>query len=206
MFSVCFASIEVMPYYINSIKRTGIGFTSVTSPLVLRQEANDEAKILETLNFDYKSEPYCLINKQRCNIDDIFAVYKPDRKLAFLSTIDETEGWSLVCFNQIENPVCGWAKENKNKYYTWAEFYNYYGKKYGLYFLKDVQKNDRILYSAPVKQTNSTGVIEMAKYIAPWLVQGNWVLVKAVDFGNKQKTGWLNYRTDSGKLRLFVNF
>lgn len=204
--SACFASMEVMPYYINSIKRTGIGFTAVTSPLVMRQEPNDDAKILETLNFDYKNEPACLINKQRCAMDDIFAAYKQERKLAFLSTIDETQGWSLVCFNQTEKPICGWVKEDRNKYYTWPEFFNYYGKKYGLYFLKDVQKTDRILYSAPVKQINSTGSVEMAKHIAPWLVQGNWVLVKVLDFGNTAKTGWLNYRDNGGKIKLFVRF
>lgn len=204
--SVCYASIEVMPYYINSIKRPGIGFTSVASPLVMRQEPNENAKILETLNFDYKNEPSCLINKERCKLDDIFAAYKADKKIAFLSTIDETQDWSLVCFNQIETPVCGWVKEDRNKYYTWPEFFNHYGKKYGLYFLKDVQKSDRILYSAPVKQTNSVGSIEMAKHIAPWLIQGNWVLVKALDFGNTAKTGWLNYRANDGKIKLFVRF
>ena len=207
LFPICFADIEVKPYYINSIRRTGIGLTSITSPLIMRQEPNDEGKILETLNFDFKTnKPNCLINKQRCSIDEVFTLYKQDKKTAFLSTIDETENWSLVCFNQTENPICGWIKEDKNKYYTWPEFYNYYGKKYGLYFLKDVQKTDRILYSAPVKQTNSTGSIEMAKHIAPWLVQGNWVLVKALDFGNKPKTGWLNYRANDGKLKLFVDF
>ena len=204
--SVCFASIEVMPYYINSIKKTGIGLTSISSPLVMKQEPKNEAKTLEILTFDYKNPPMCAINEQKCNMDDIFIVYKEDEKLAFLSTLDETNSWALVCFNQVENPVCGWVKEEKNRYYTWSEFYNYFGKKYGLYFLKDVQKSDKVLYSAPAKQTNSTGFVEMAKNIAPWLVQGNWVLVKIIDFGNTSKTGWLNYRDDRGRLKLFVKF
>ena len=201
-----FAQIEVMPYYTSSIKRAGVGFTLVHSPLIMRQEAKNDGKILETLNFDFKSEPQCSINKQKCNLDDIFVVYKEDKKLAILSTIDETEGWSLVCFNQAESPVCGWVEESKNKYYTTREFFDYYGKKYGMYFFKDVQKPDRTMYSAPVKQTNSLGVADMPRHIAPWLFQGNWVLTKVLDFGNSQKTGWLNYRNDNGKLKMFVNF
>lgn len=200
------AELEVMPYYTSSIKRAGVGFTMATSPLIMRQEAKADGKILETLNFDFKSEPVCSINKQKCNLDDIFVVYKEDKKIAFLSAIDETDGWSLVCFNQSQSPVCGWVKEDKNKFYTTREFFDHYGKKYGMYFFKDVQKPDRTMYSAPVKQTNSVGIAEMPKFISPWLFQGNWVLVKVLDFGNSQKTGWLNFRSDMGKLKMFVRF
>ncbi len=200
------ANADVLPYYVNSLRRYGIGFTQVQSPVNLR--ATPGGDILETLNFDYKTgETTCLVNKTRCTQDEVFAVFKQEKKLAFLTTMDESNNYIYVCFNQSEAPICGWIEENSNnKSYGWVDFFEYWGKKYGLYLFKDVQKTDKFLYSAPVKQTNSTGVLEFPKYIAPWLVRGNWILVKVHDFNNQMKTGWLNYRGNDGKLRAFVKF
>ncbi len=206
LFNVAFA--DVLPYYINSLRRYGIGYTSVTSPTVMRQTPSNDGKILESLNFDYTTgETSCIENKTRCSQDEIFAAFSQSKKIALLTTIDETEGWSMVCFNQSQNPVCGWVKEDaKNKFYNWSDFFNIYGKKYGLYLFKDLQKTDKILYAAPVKQSNTTGSIELPKMISPWLIRGNWLLVKVHDLNNQVKTGWINFRGNDGKLKLFVKF
>ena len=200
------ADADVLPYYINSLRRYGIGYTQVQSPVNIRNAPNGD--IIETLNFDFKTgETTCLVNNKRCSQDEVFSVFKQEKKLAFLTTMDEGQNHSYVCFNQTEAPICGWVEENSNnKFYGWVDFFEYWGKKYGIYLFKDVQKTDRFLYSAPVKQTNTTGVLEFPKYIAPWLVRGNWVLVKVHDFNNQMKTGWLNFRGNDGKLRVFVKF
>ena len=104
---------DVLPYYINSLRRYGIGYTSVTSPTVMRQTPSENGKILESLNFDYTTgETSCIENKTRCTQDEVFAAFSQSKKIALLTTLDETEGWSLVCFNQSQNPVCGWVKED----------------------------------------------------------------------------------------------
>lgn len=201
------AMADVMPYYVNSLRRYGIGYTLVKSPLVMRREAKVEGEVLEVLNFDYKQEEtFCEKNKDRCQIDEVFAAYSKSKNLAFMTTLDETEGWSLVCFNQSERPVCGWVEEENNKFYNWSDFFGIFGKKYGLYLFKDLQKPDKVLYSAPTKQTNSIGSLEMPKMITPWLIRGNWLLVKVLDFQNQAKTGWINFRGNDGKLKLFVKF
>ncbi len=204
--SIAFA--DVLPYYVNSLRRYGIGYTSVTSPTVMRQTPSKDGKILESLNFDFiTGETSCIENKTRCSQDEVFAAFSQSKKIALLTTLDETEGWSLVCFNQSQNPVCGWVKEDaKNKFYNWSDFFNIYGKKYGLYLFKDLQKTDKILYAAPIKQSNTTGSIELPKLINPWLIRGNWLLVKVNDLNNQVKTGWLNFRGNDGKLKLFVKF
>ena len=196
---------DVAPYYINSLKRYGIGFTKVQSPLVMRLEPKKDAKILETLTFDYNNSAKCAINKNKCEIDDIFAQYSTDKKIAFLTTIDSTENWNMVCFNQAQAPVCGWVDDNLNKYYNYIEFFEQFGKKYGIYLFIDLKKPDNILYAAPLKETNSLGSIEMPRFISPWLIRGNWMLVKVKDFKDS-KTGWIQFRGSDGKLRLFVKF
>ena len=201
------AQADVMPYYVNSLRRGGIGYTKVQSPLVMRREPKIDGEILETLNFNYKiEETTCEKNKERCFIDEVFSSYSKSKKLAFMTTLDSIDGWNLVCFNQNEMPVCGWVEEEKNKFYTLAEFFDTFGKKYGIYLFKDLQKADKILYAAPIKQTNSTGSLEMPKSITPWLIRGNWILVKAIDFQGQAKTGWLNFRGSDGKLKVFVKF
>ena len=44
------ANADVMPYYINSLRRYGIGYTKVQSPLIMRREAKLEGEILEIEN------------------------------------------------------------------------------------------------------------------------------------------------------------
>lgn len=201
------AKADVLPYYINSLRRYGMGFTSVQSPLVMRREAKSDGEILEVLNFNFKEEvTTCGKNKDRCEIDEVFAAYSKSKKIAFLTTLDSVEDWNLVCFNQSDRPVCGWVEEEKNKFYTLGEFFDTFGKKYGIYLFKDLQKSDKILYAAPAKQANSTGSLEMPKVVNPWLIRGNWILIKAFDFQNQMKTGWFNFRGDDGKLKAFVKF
>ena len=209
---------DVMPYYSNSLRRYGIGYTRVQSPVILRREAKEDGEILEKLNFDYKGNTLCEINKDRCPIEEIFAAYSESKKIALLTTLDETESentekeeqtkkWSLVCFNQAQSPICGWVEEKENnKFYNWSEFFEFFGRKHGLYLFKDLKKPVKILYSAPMKQTNSVGSVEMPRAITPWLIRGNWILVKIHDFNNQFKTGWINFRGDDGKLKLFVKF
>ena len=66
IFLNCAVLADFMPYYVNALRRYGIGFTSVQSPLVMRRTASDDGEILETLHFDFKTgETSCLINKSR---------------------------------------------------------------------------------------------------------------------------------------------
>lgn len=196
---------DIMPRYIDSIKNYGIGFTKVQSPLIIKKAPEKDAEVLEIVTFDYNNRIACSTNKNDCSLNKIFSFYLNEKKAAFMTTTDETQGYNLVCFND-KQALCGWVESKNNIFYDWNMFFNVLGRKYGLYAFQDISKNDRIIYASPDRNSNSTGSIEMPKYISPWLVQGNWVLVKIYEYDSKIKTGWLNYRGDDGKLRLFVKF
>ena len=198
-------AMDIVPRYVESIKHKGIGFVEVKSPLIIRIEPDENSELLERVDFDYNDNIHCMKNKN-CSMSDIFVSYSKERKIAFLTALDEQGDWNQVCFNSKTKPLCGWVDSDDDVFYSLGEFYNDLGRKYGLYLFKDVDKADKILYSAPTKQTNSTGTIEMPRAIFPWLIRGNWLLVKVSDFDNKQKTGWINFRDDLGTLKLFVKF
>ena len=195
---------DVMPYYVDSLNNNLIGFCKVESPLNIRQEPSENSAITETLDFDYNNSLQC--SSGTCSFEKVFSVYSKKNKVAMLSTVDETEGWAKVCYNEI-NPFCGWIKEDdNNKFYNWRDFYGVLGKKYGLYPFKNIEKKDKILYSSNKYDSNSTGKMLLPKIIFPWLVSGNWILVKAHDYDNSIKTGWINFRDENGKLKYFVKF
>ena len=80
------ANADVKPYYINSLRRYGIGYTKVQSPLIMRREAKNDGEILEILNFNYKEEKtICEKNTNKCEIDEVFASYSKNKKIAFMT-------------------------------------------------------------------------------------------------------------------------
>ena len=195
---------DVIPYYFSSIKNSPMGFVFVKSPVIMRNLPQKEANVVEMVNFDFQNNVSCFKNNE-CKIEEVFTTYLSDKKTAIMTAVDESQGYSLVCFNQ-KNGFCGWVSEEENKFYTLNEFINIYGKKNGLYILKDLSKSEKVLYASNSIQTNSTGEIKLAHSIIPWLIRGNWILVKVVDLGYEKKTGWFNYRDENGKLKLFVKF
>ena len=80
-----------------------------------------------------------------------------------------------------------------------------YGKKHGIYVFKDVKKDQRVLYAASYEGAQIVDSFEMAKFITPWFVSGNCVMVKLIHWDNTQKTGFLRWRDLNGKLWLFVD-
>lgn len=202
---ISYANADILPRYVNSIRNYGIGFTKVQSPLVIKNAPQKDASNLEIITFDYKNNVSCAINKNDCSLEKIFSIYSTEKKVAFMTTTDETLGYNLICYND-NKPLCGWVENNNNIFYNWNMFFNVLGRKQGLYAFNDITKNDKIIYASPDKNSNSIGSLEMPKYISPWLVQGNWILVKIYEYDSKIKTGWLNFRGEDGKLRLFVKF
>ena len=50
------ANADVMPYYVNSLRRYGIGYTEVKSPLVMKRDIKEDSETLEVLSFNFKEE------------------------------------------------------------------------------------------------------------------------------------------------------
>ncbi len=180
----------------------GIGVVKVPENLIIHKEpALFSEKLLEIEIKDEKI--FC--GQNECK-ENPFVAFNPQKKYAFLITEDERNSWAYVCYNQASKSF-GWVKLDDNTlFYTWAQFINLYGRKYGLYLFKDMKKKDKLLFAQPFSGSQSVDKFEYPKHIAPWYVSGNFVMVKLLNYDNVQKTGWLRWRTDDGELLLFPNF
>ena len=201
-----FQNVACAHYYLPSTsisqKHWGIGVAQVPKNVVVYREPNSFSdKVMEI----EAQQDKISCNQNECK-DNPFVAFYPNRKYAFLIAEDEQNGWVQVCYNQASKSF-GWVKlDDDTIFYTWAKFLNLYGRKHGLYLFKDVKKKDKILYAQPFSRSQSVDKFEYPKYISPWYVSGNFVMVKLLDYDNVQKTGWLRWRTDDGELLLFPDF
>jgi len=195
---------DVTPYYLGSVKYWGIGISSAGQNIKIYQEPSINSKLLEELNWDEKGNLICKFDKFNCRSEEYFISFAPSTKTALFATDDEIEGWIKICFNQ-KRQLFGWIqKDEEAKYYTWNDFFITFGKKYGMYLFKDVPKNNKRLYAAPTHESECVDSFYLSNKITPWLIRGNWALVKVDHFDGQVKTGWLQYRNTDGNLLGFT--
>lgn len=194
-----------MPSYTNSINHFGIGAARVTSYITIYKEPDLNSKVVKKIYWN-NIENF-ITDKKEESPKEIFIAYLPKENNVFFSVEDENDDWVKVCYNQ-KKLLFGWVKkENENqgaKFYTYKDLFFELGKKYGIYTFRNLADENKKLYSAPNKEAKVIDDFNYPKHISPWLIQGNWMLVKVTTYDNKTKTGWFKYRTDEGRLNGFI--
>lgn len=191
---------DVMPYYSSQIRYPGIGIFNAPKSFVVYSEPCDTSKPLEHISWSGEG-----INSDRENIyeNDLFIAFLPRRGVAFMTVSDEQEGWVQVYYSQKSGKV-GWVKTTDvNKYSSWLSFYMNWGRKNGVYMLKDAPEANKTLRTAPNDEAQPVGSFLYPKFIKMTLVRGNWLMVSILDFGDEKKVGWINWRDKNGKIYIF---
>ncbi len=208
LFSIIFvlkANADVTPQYLSSVAHFGIGVAQIDKNIKIYEKPDSNSKMQAQIVWNEKGNLQCKNTKMRCEANEIFLGFAPSNNIALFSVEDETDSWIYVCYNQ-KYRLFGWIKKDEyTKYMTWGEFLISYGKKYGMYLFRDVPKEYKILYASPDSKSPSVDSFFLATHINPWLVSGNWILVKVENYDDKQKTGWLRFRSDNGRFYGFVN-
>ena len=190
--------------YLGTIGHYGIGVAKISEYVEIYSEAQENSKIVQKIKWDERENLFCFSKDAHCEAQEVFIAFVPSNSNVFFSVEDETQDWIKVCYDQ-RSKLFGWIKKDeKTKFYTWNEFLTYFGKKYGFYLFADVPSEYKRLYSNPNSQSASVDSFQLAKKITPWLVSGNWILVKVDNYDGKTKTGWLRYRLDNGRLLGFT--
>lgn len=194
------ANADVMPYYVNNINTNSIGVYQATNNIKIYKEPNVNSKLL--LDVSWNNKGY---NCPDVSASNLFAVFLPKKDLAFLTVIDENdnEDWVQVSYSQ-EGSKLGWVKKDDDlRFMSWRSFFNIYGRKYGLYYMKDAPPECKIIYGSNIENAQEIGRITFPQKVQLTSVKGNWLLIVALDVDRTEKIGWIKWRNISGEIYLF---
>ena len=128
---------DTMPFYVDSIPKNTIGMYQTGEKITIYSHPEANSRVVKQFNFSYNPETMP---------DNVFALLINDRKLGFLFVSDiGDEGWVEVIYDR-KTGSKGWVlTEDRLQFLPWLNFYNMYGRKYGLRFMKDSPDDLEIL-------------------------------------------------------------
>ncbi len=191
---------DVMPRYTGSISKETIGFLQVPESFNLYLYPRYDSQIVESVKWTntevyYKnttSEPYRL-----------FAAQVSDKNFAFCSVIDEQDDWYKIIYDRINNKSAWIKPASQDDFWGLKDFYSYYGRRYGLYYMKDIDYRQRGIYSGAYEGSQKLGGFTLIKSIRLNKLSGNWALVTVIDLDKLPKIGYIQWRETDGKIILF---
>lgn len=188
---------DTMPFYTNSIPKGMLGLYQTDSKITLFSHPEANSDIIKKMDFTYQPETMP---------DNTFAVLINDKKLGFLYVSDiADEGWIEVIYDK-RTGAKGWVQTvDRMQFLPWLNFYNLYGRKYGLRLLKDTPEDIEVLYAKSEKNSQLVSKLRYIKSIKLTVMRGNWALVSVLDIDKTPKTGYLRWRNDDGTIYAFPN-
>lgn len=195
LFGALSAKADVMPYYTNRINPASVGVYQATNSFKVYQKPDEKSKILVEGSFDYKN--------YNCPIStgEMFVVFIQLKELAFFQVIDEDEEWYQISYG---DNLKGWIKkEDSGRFLNWRAFYNLYGKKYGLYYMKDAPDCTKHLHSAGDENSQVVSSLNLVQMVKLTAIKGNWAVVSILDMDKITKIGYINWRSSNGEIYLF---
>ena len=188
---------DVMPFYMDSIPKSAIGVYQTGDDITIFSHPEANSEIVKKMTFSYTPETMP---------DGVFALLINEKKLGFLYVSDiGDDGWVQVIYDK-QTGAKGWVlTEDRLQFLPWLNFYNMYGRKYGLRLLKDTPENIEVLKSQSDDMSQNVAKLLYIKQIKLTALRGNWALVTVVDIDKIPKTGYLRWRSNEGVIYAFPN-
>ncbi len=188
---------DTMPFYTSSIPKHTLGLYQTDKTIELYSHPEANSQVIKKMEFSYKPETMP---------DGVFAVLLNEKNLGFLYVSDiGDEGWVEVIYDKYTGAK-GWVQtSDRMQFLPWLNFYNLYGRKYGLRFLKDSPDDIEVLHSKPEELSQIVSKLRYVKQIKLTVMRGNWALVSVADIDEVPKTGYLRWRSDDGIIYAFPN-
>lgn len=188
---------DTMPFYVGSIPDGVIGMYQTDKEITLYSHPEANSQVIKKMEFSYTPETMP---------DSVFAVLINDKKLGFLyvSDIDE-DGWVQVIYDK-QTRAKGWVQTvDRMQFLPWLNFYNLYGRKYGLRLMKDAPDETKVLHAKAEDLSQNVSKLNYVKQIKLTTLRGNWALVSVFDLDKTPKTGYLRWRSNDGIIWAFPN-
>ena len=188
---------DTMPFYMDSIPKSALGLFQTDKEVVLFSHPEGNSNIIKKMSFSYNPETMP---------DGVFAVLINEKKLGFLYVTDiGDEGWVEVIYDK-RTGARGWVQtQDQMQFLPWRNFYNLYGRKYGLRYLKDAPEDLEVLRAKPEDLAQIVSKFNFVKQIKLTVIRGNWALVSVMDLDKVPKTGYMKWRNSDGTIYAFPN-
>ncbi len=191
---------DVMPRYTGSISKETIGFLQVPESFNLYLYPRYDSQIVESVKWTDTEVNYKEFSAEPSKL---FAAQVSAKKMAFCSVIDEQDDWYKIIYDRINNKSAWIKPASQDDFWGLKDFYSYYGKKYGLYYMKDIDYRQRGIYSGAYEGSQKLGGFTLIKSIRLNKLSGNWALVTVIDLDKLPKIGYIQWRQQDGRIVLF---
>lgn len=197
LISALSANADTMPFFTESIPKSALGLYQTDEDISLYSHPDANSKVIKKMTFSYKPETMP---------DSVFAVLINEKKLGFLYVSDiGDEGWVEVIYDK-RTGAKGWVQtQDRMQFLPWLNFYNLYGRKYGLRIMKNAPKEIEDLHAKSEDLSQSIAKLNYVKQIKVTAIRGNWALVSVFDLDKVPKTGYLKWRGSDGTIYAFPN-
>ncbi len=175
-----------------------VGLYQVGNDVTIYKFPDENSQILYRVRWNEKD-----FFPQNISPESFFSVFLAKKELALVNVVDIADGWVEIVYNNSTGET-GWIREDDPyKFMTWINFYNTYGKKYGLNLLKGAPALCKDLKSSPEDKAKTISTINVPKQIHLNVIRGNWALVSVMDMDKTPKTGYVRWRSDDGVRYFF---
>lgn len=189
---------DIVPQFVSMVYTNTLGLYQAPNEIVLYQEPDETSPVVDTIKWNNDT-----IDPNTVNAQDLFVVYLPGKNLGFLAVTDENENWVQVVYNNSTGDM-GWIKKDDPfRFLTWTNFYNIYGRKYGLKMLSGTGDDVKNIHVATDEYSKVIGTVNMPQKINLHAIKGNWALVSVYDIDRRSKTGYIRWRSDEGVKYFF---
>lgn len=190
---------DVIPTKVFGADMNSFGVYQISDhSMTLYSEPDSNSSIVQKLSWNAENTDVAGLD-----LSDVFVLYLPERNLSLLTVVDETDDWVKVVYDA-KTQKSGWLKKDDPfKFMPWGVFFNIYGKKYGLYQLKEAPESSNVIRVSPDNLGQIVGELNMPKKIILNVVKGNWILISVSDLDKYPKTGFVRWRGDNGEKYYF---
>lgn len=189
---------DVMPVRPNVNQVQSVGLYQITDDVKIYEEPNEDSQILYRVRWNNDE-----FFPDEIGFEKFFVVFIAKKNLALVAVTDYTDDWVEIIYDNTTGKT-GWIKmDDPYKFMTWINFYNSYGKKYGLKLLQSSPETCKDMKAQTEDLSKTISTINHPKKINLNVIRGNWALVSVMDLDKTPKTGYVRWRSDNGVRYFF---
>ncbi len=189
---------DVVPAKPNINQVGTIGLYQVGDDITIYKEPNEESQILYRVRWTNDE-----FFPEEIGFEKFFVLFLSKKSLAFVGVTDMTDDWVEIMYDNA-NGKTGWIKQDDPyKFMTWINFYNTYGKKYGLMILNGAPESCKDIKASTEDLAKTISTMNYPQKINLNVIRGNWALVSVMDLDRTPKTGYIRWRSDDGVRYFF---